>query len=65
MSPLVKETYIKIRVEELKYKEVAEKEGVSIKTIERRITIATSILRKYLRDYIKMIVLIIIGLHSV
>lgn len=65
MSPLVKETYIKIRVEELKYKEVAEKEGVSIKTIERRITIATSILRKYLRDYIKMIVLIITGLHSV
>ena len=65
MSPLVKETYMKIRVEELKYKEVAEKEGVSIKTIERRITIATSILRKYLRDYIKMIVLIITGLHSV
>ncbi len=65
MSPLVRDTYIKIRVEELKYKEVAEKEGVSIKTIERRITIATSILRKYLRDYIKMIVLIITGLHSV
>lgn len=65
MNPLVRETYLKIRVEQLKYKEVAENENVSVKTIERRITIATSILRKYLRDYIKMIVLIITGLHSV
>ena len=64
MSPLVRDTYMKIRVEELKYKEVAEKEGVSIKTIERRITIATAILRKYLRDYIKLVVLLLTGLQS-
>ena len=50
--------------EENIYKEVAEKEGVSIKTIERRITIATSVLRKYLRDYIKLVVLLITGLQS-
>lgn len=65
MSPLVKETYIKIRVDKLKYKEVAEKEGVSVKTLERRITIATSILRKYLRDYIKIVVLLLTSLYSV
>ena len=65
MSPLVKETYIKIRVDKLKYKEVAEKEGVSVKTLERRITIATSILRKYLREYIKIVVLLLTSLYSV
>lgn len=64
MPAMVRETYLKIRVEQLKYKKVAEMENVSIKTIERRITIATSILRKYLRDYIKMIVLIISGLSN-
>ena len=61
MPEIVRETYLKIRVEQLKYKEVAQMENISVKTLERRITIATSILRKYLRDYIKIIVLIISG----
>ncbi len=64
MPQIIKDTYLKIRVEQLKYKEVAEKENVSVKTIERRITIATQILRKHLRDYIKIIVLLLTGIHS-
>ena len=64
MPEIVRETYLKIRVEQLKYKEVAQMENISVKTLERRITIATSILRKYLRDYIKIIVLIISGLSK-
>ncbi|MBQ3521644.1 MAG: hypothetical protein IJA38_02315, partial [Bacteroidales bacterium] len=64
MPSPVRQTYLKIRVERLKYKKAAEIENVSVKTIERRITIATSILRKFLRDYIKIIVLITSGLFN-
>ncbi len=62
MPEAVRKTWIAIRVEGNRYKKVAAAENVSVKTLERRITIATAILRKYLRDYIKLIVLILLGL---
>lgn len=59
MPEAVRKTWIAIRVEGNRYKKVAAAENVSVKTLERRITIATAILRKYLRDYIKLVVFIL------
>lgn len=45
------ETFLLSRGNELTYHEVAFKQGVSVKTIEYRISCALKIMRKYLKDY--------------
>lgn len=62
MPPQVRETYLKIRFDRMKYKEVADIENISVKTVEYRISVATVILRKFLRDYLKNIVIFVTGL---
>lgn len=52
MSPVVRETYLLSRNEKLKYHELADNLGVSVKTIEHRISSALRILRMYLKDYL-------------
>ncbi len=52
MPEHIRRTYIMHRYHELKYSEIAEREGVSVKAIEKRMMIALRILREKLRDYL-------------
>lgn len=52
------ETFKLSRFEELSYREIADKQGISIKTVEARITKALRILRVELKDYLYLIYLI-------
>lgn len=46
------------RFEEMSYKEIAEKQSVSVKTVEARMTKSLKILRHQLKDYLTIICLI-------
>ncbi len=48
------------RFEELKYKEIAEELGLSIKTVENQISKALKILRVKLADFLVLILAIIL-----
>ncbi len=63
MPEKVRESFVEIRLEDNKYKEVAEKQNVTVKTLEHRMSAAMSILRKNMRDYIKFIVLLLSGMN--
>ena len=52
------ETFRLSRFEEFSYKEIAEQQGISIKTVEARISKALRILRIELKDYLPLIYLI-------
>ena len=54
----LRETFLLSRYDELQYKEIAEKQAVSVKTVEARITKALRILRHELKDYVTLICLI-------
>jgi RNA polymerase sigma-70 factor (ECF subfamily) len=54
----LRETFLMSRYEELQYREIAEKQLVSIKTVEARISKSLKILRHELKDYIPLICLI-------
>lgn len=52
------ETFRLSRFDELSYKEIAEKQSISIKTVEARISKALRILRVELKDFLPLICLI-------
>ena len=52
------ETFKLSRFEELSYREIADQQGISIKTVEARISKALRILRVELKDYLPMMYLI-------
>ena len=52
------ETFRLSRFEEFSYKEIADQQGISIKTVEARISKALRILRVELKDYLPIIYLI-------
>lgn len=54
----IRETFIMNRIDGLCYQEIADKENVSIKTIEYRISKALSLLRKDLREYLPLALLL-------
>jgi len=54
----IRETFLLSRFEELHYHQIAEKQMVSLKTVESRITRALKILRHELKDYLPIICLI-------
>ena len=54
----LRETFLLSRYEELHYKDIAEKQSVSIKTVEARMTKTLRILRLELKDYVTLICLI-------
>lgn len=61
LSPKVKETFLLSRYKGLKYKEIAEKMGVSVKTVETHISTALRSLRYNLKEFLSIILLIIIS----
>ncbi|MDP3915449.1 MAG: RNA polymerase sigma-70 factor [Bacteroidota bacterium] len=56
------ETFKLSRFEELSYREIAEQQGISIKTVEARISKALRILRVELKDYLPVVYLILMQL---
>ena len=52
------ETFRLSRFDELSYREIADRQGISIKTVEARISKALRILRVELKDYLPIIYLI-------
>ena len=52
MPDHIRNTYIMHRFHEMKYSEIAEQEGVSVKAIEKLMMVALRILRKSLKDYL-------------
>ncbi len=46
------------RIEGLKYREIAEKLGISIKTVENQVSKALKVLRENLSDYAKILIII-------
>jgi RNA polymerase sigma-70 factor (ECF subfamily) len=52
------DTFRLSRFEELTYKEIADKQNISIKTVEARISKALRILRVELRDYLPLVCLV-------
>jgi len=55
MPPRVRDTFVLCKVEGFKYREIAEKEEVTIKAIEQRISVALRVLRKNLKDYLHFV----------
>ena len=49
------------RYEQLKYREIADRLGISVKTVEAQMSKALRILREKLADYLPVILLLIIG----
>jgi len=55
MSDNVRTTFYLNRFENMKYKEIAIKQGISVKTVEFRIMSALKILRVKFKDYLKLL----------
>jgi RNA polymerase sigma-70 factor, ECF subfamily len=60
LPPERRKVFVLHRYEDLKYKEIAEKLNISIKTVENQIGKALSFLREELKDYLPILVLVFI-----
>lgn len=54
MSPRVRRTFLLNRNENLKYEEIARKEGISVKAVEYRMMSALRIFRQYYKAFVKI-----------
>ena len=53
-----REVFCMNRIEGLKYKEIAEKLNISIKTVENQVSKALKVMRENLSDYAKILIII-------
>lgn len=53
-----REVFCLNRIEGLKYKEIAEKLNISIKTVENQVSKALKVMRENLSDYVKILIII-------
>jgi RNA polymerase sigma-70 factor, ECF subfamily len=56
----MKEVFVMSRIEGLKYKEIADKMGISVKTVETQVSRALSRLREELKDYLPFLLFMFI-----
>jgi RNA polymerase sigma-70 factor, ECF subfamily len=61
LPPERKKVFIMHRYDELKYKEIAEKLNISVKTVENQIGKALAFLRDELKDHLPLILLLLLG----
>lgn len=61
MSAEIRNTFLMSREEGLSYKEIAERAGVSVKTVEYRITKALKLLTKNLSEFLTVLLLFLLG----
>ena len=61
ISPKAKEVFLMSRNEGLKYREIADKLDISIKTVETHMSSALKELRKNLKEYLTVILLLLIN----
>ncbi len=55
MPKKVRSTFLMSKNENLKNREIAQKEGIAISTVEYRLAYAYKMLRRYLKDYLQII----------
>ncbi len=60
LSPKVRKVFMLSRYENLKYAEIAETIGISVKTVESHISKALKELRKNLREYLALIIIFLL-----
>lgn len=58
MPDKVKETFVLSRFKNLKNKDIATLQSISVKTVEYRISFAFRVLRKILKDYVSILLLV-------
>ena len=61
LPPERKKVFLMIRYEDLKYSEVAEKLGISIKTVENQMGTALKLMRQELKEYLPIIIFILVS----
>jgi RNA polymerase sigma-70 factor (ECF subfamily) len=61
ISPKVKQVFQMSRNEGLKYKEIAEKLGISVKTVETHMSTALKALRENLKEYLTVLILFLLN----
>ena len=61
LNPKVKRIFEMSRYEGLKYKEIAEELNLSVKTVETHMSTALKVLRKNLKEYLTVILLLILN----